>query len=260
MNKAERLSRILGILEDAKASNVQELARELDVSHMTVRRDLVQLVDEERVKILHGSVILHPRSDARSRDSHYSLIAAGARNPERKRAIGALAASLVESDDNLIIDSGSTTEYLAKYLPEDRPYTVLSYALNILSETVRRKNCRTLVAGGLFHENTLMFESPEGLETILRFRATKAFISAGGVSERFGVTCMNAYERNHKIAAFESSIRKILVVDSSKFGLVRSDHFAELAAFDEVVTDSGLDDEYRRVIEDLGLVLRIAEA
>jgi len=258
LNKSDRLSRILGILEDAKASNVQELARELDVSHMTVRRDLVQLVEEERVKILHGSVILHPRSDARSRDSHYSLIAAGARNPERKRAIGALAATLVEADDNLIIDSGSTTEYLAKYLPEDRPYTVLSYALNIISETVRRKNCRTLLAGGLFHENTLMFESPEGLETLMRFRATKAFISAGGVSDRFGVTCMNAYERKHKMATLESSIKKILVVDSSKFGLVRSDHFAELAAFDEVVTDSGISEEYVSIIGELGLKLHVA--
>jgi DeoR family deoxyribose operon repressor len=258
MTRDERLERILRILEVEKASSVQALARELDVSHMTIRRDLVPLVGDERVKILHGSVILHPRNDARGGESYYSLIAAGARFPERKRAIGALAASLVEPDDTLIVDAGSTTEYLAKQLPEDLPCTVLCYSLNVLRETVRRKGCRTLFAGGVFHENTLMFESPEGVDMIRRVRAAKAFISCAGASDRFGITCMNSYERKNKMAAIESSLRKILLVDSSKFGVVRSDHFAEFATFDEVITDDGIPDSYAELIRGLGLTLRIA--
>ena len=258
MSRSERISQILQILETNKASNVHELSRELDVSHMTIRRDLVPLVNEERVKILHGSVILHPRNDQRSRDNYYSLIAAGADNPERKAAIGALAATLVEPEDSLIMDSGSTTEYFAKRLPEDIPYTVLSWSLNILSETVRRKNCGTMFAGGAFHANTMMFESPEGLDMIRRFRATKAFISSAGVSAKFGVTCMNSYERETKMAAIQSSMRKILLVDSTKFGEVRSAHFADLSTFDEIVTDDGIGPEYVSEIERLGITLRVA--
>jgi len=158
----------------------------------------------------------------------------------------------------LLIDVGSTTECMAKYLPEGFTYTVLCFSLNVVSETVRRKNCKTLFAGGLFHENTLMFEGPESLEMIHSFRATKAFMSASGANSQFGVTCMNGYERETKKAIIQSSLRKILLVDSSKFGVIRSDYFAELSDFDEIVTDAGIPREYEEYIRNLGIVLRIA--
>ena len=258
MNKADRMNAIMQTLQISKAASVQELSEQLKVSHMTVRRDLVSLVQSEKVRVLHGSVILHPKSDARQNEIYYSLIAAGAEHPECKRRIGQLAASLIEPEDTLLIDVGSTTEYLAKYLPDAFAYTVLCFSLNVVSETVRRRNCKTLFAGGLFHENTLMFEGPESLEMIRSFRATKAFISASGANSQFGVTCMNSYERETKKAIIQSSLKKILLVDSSKFGVIRSDYFAALSDFDEIVTDSGISKEYSEGIERLGIVLRIA--
>lgn len=242
-----------------RASTVQDLSKLLEVSHMTVRRDLTSLAEEGRVRMLYGSVILDSASDASGVESYYSLIAAGSKFPDRKRKIGALAASLIDAEDTLIIDAGSTAEYFARCLPEDRDYTVLCYALNIVSETVRRKNIRTVFSGGSFHENTLMFESSEGLAMIRRFRATKAFITASGVNDRFGVTCMNPYERETKKAAIGSSMKKILLIDSSKFGMVRSDHFAELSDFDEVITDESIPGEYIEIMKTLGIKLRIAK-
>ncbi len=258
MNKADRLNVIMQTLQISKASSVQELSEQLKVSHMTVRRDLESLVKTEKVKILHGSVILHPKSNARENESYYSLIAAGAEHPEQKRRIGQMAASLIQPEDTLLIDVGSTTEYLAKYLPESFKYTVLCFSLNVVSETVRRRNCKTLFAGGLFHENTLMFEGPEGLEMIRNFRATKAFMSASGANSQFGVMCRNAYERETKKAILQSSLKKILLVDSSKFGVIRSDYFADLSDFDEIVTDDGISREYVEHIEGMGITLRIA--
>jgi DeoR family transcriptional regulator, deoxyribose operon repressor len=258
MNKAQRLEAIIQTLQLSKASSVRELSSQLKVSHMTVRRDLAALEKSEQVKMLHGNVILHPKSSNRDDISYYSLIAAGAKYPELKRKIGQLSASLIEPEDTLIIDCGSTTEYLARYLPEDIRYTVLCYALNIVSETVRRRNCALMFSGGLFHENTMMFESPEGLEMIRRFRATKAFISASGVNAQFGATCMNSYERQTKKEMILSSKKKILLVDSSKFGVIRADYFANLSDFDEIVTDAGIPQEYAETIANLGITLRIA--
>ena len=258
MNRADRLNVIIQTLNISKAASVQQLSDQLKVSHMTVRRDLASLVKSEKVKIFHGSVILHPNSTVRENESYYSLIAAGAENPDLKQRIGQLAASLIEPEDTLLIDVGSTTEYLAKYLPESISYTVLCFSLNVVSETVRRRNCKTLFGGGSYHENTLMFEGPGSLEMIRNFRATKAFISASGANMQFGVTCMNAYERETKKAILQSSMRKILLVDSSKFSVIRSDYFAELADFDEIITDAGIPEEYADFIRNLGIVLRIA--
>jgi DeoR family deoxyribose operon repressor len=259
MNKLERIEIIMQTLKSSKASTVQELARLLQVSHMTIRRDIASLAQEGQIRMLYGGIVLNPSAEeAAGSDSYYSLIAAGSKFPERKKKIGRLAATLIEPEDTLIIDAGSTAEYFAKCLPEDREYTVLCYALNIVSETVRRKNIRTMFSGGLFHENTLMFESSDSLSMIRRYRATKAFITASGVNHQFGVTCMNPYERETKKAVILSSMRKILLVDSSKFGTLRSDYFAELSDFDEIITDEGIPEEYADIIKKLGVRLRIA--
>lgn len=258
MTKIERIQAIMQILEIHKASSILELSRQLEVSPMTVRRDLASLADEDKVKVLYGSVMLHPSSTQRGSDTYYSLIAAGAEHPEEKRRIGQLAASLIEPQDSLIIDCGSTTEYMAKYLPEDREYTVLCNSLNVVAECVRRKNCKSMLSGGVYHENTVMFESTEGLEAVRNFRATKAFISASGINDQFGVTCSNSYERETKKAMIQSSMRKILIADSSKFGIIRSVYFAELSDFDEVVTDSGIPEEYVQILASKGINLRIA--
>jgi DeoR family deoxyribose operon repressor len=176
---------------------------------------------------------------------------------EEKSRIGKRAASLIKEDDTIIIDAGSTTEWLAKHLPEALPVTVLCYSLNILIE-VRYKNPDTLVfGGGNFHENTLVFSSPEGLELIRRFRANKAFISAGGVNAKLGVTCLNPYEIEIKRAVLESSLQRVLLVDSSKFDMVKSCYFAELTDFHTIITDSNISETYRENIADAGIELII---
>jgi DeoR family transcriptional regulator, deoxyribose operon repressor len=258
MNRDERLDYIMQTLRVSKGSSVLNLAEQLKVSHMTVRRDLSMLMADGQVKMHHGSVTLHPSVEDEAPEHFYSLITAGSTNPGQKRRIGELAASLIQPDDNLIVDCGSTTEYLAKNLPEGFPYTMLCYALNIASEGARRKNCRLMFSGGLFHENTLMFESPEGLEMIRNFRATKAFISASGASGQFGVTCLNFYERETKRTIIRSSMKKILLIDSSKFDVVRSDRFAEFRDFDEIITDEAIPEETADGIRRMGILLRIA--
>jgi len=255
MTKIERWNAIMKRLGFETAASILELSKDLDVSPVTVRRDLASLSREGKVRILYGGAMLHPDLARRENEGYYSLNAAGAEHAEQKRLIGKAAATLAEPGDSLIIDCGSTTEYVARYLSEYEEYTVLCYSLNTVSELVRRRNCRTLFSGGEFHENTLMFESPEGLEAIRHFRANKAFLSASGVDARFGVTCSNAYERETKKAVIQSSLRKILVADSSKFGAVRPAYFADLSDFDEIVTDPGIPEEYRRIAEERGLRL-----
>lgn len=258
MHKTERLNRIFDMVKRENGVPIQVLARHLDVSHMTIRRDLQRLVDDNLVKLIHGGVILNPELKDERGDYTYSLNVAGSVHAEEKRRIGALAASLVEADDTLIIDSGSTTEYLAKSLPPDREMTVITYALNIVTEIASLENIKLVCPGGIFHSNLLMFESQEGRELIKRHRATKAFISAAGIHNEFGATCSNSYERDTKRSAIESSVKRILVADSSKFGAIRSDYFANLDAFDLVVTDDGLGFSFKKYFQDLDIEVLLA--
>ncbi len=257
MTKEARLDRIIDMLKRENGLPIQTIADHLGVSHMTVRRDLETLVNQELVRLIHGGVLLNPEVYSVRRDSTYSLIAAGSVNAQKKRLVGAKAVSLIEPNDTLIIDSGSTAEWIARYLPESMPLTVLSYALNVVTETARRPNCRSVFAGGLLHENLLMFESPEGLELIRRFRATKAFISAAGISVEMGVTCENSYERETKRVVMDSAARRILVADSTKIDTIRPEYFADLKEFDTLVTDDGISDAVAHKFTELGITVAI---
>ena len=176
---------------------------------------------------------------------------------EEKIKISRKAASLVEPNDIIVIDTGSTTENLPKFILENISLTVICYTLNNLFNIYENENWKLVFPGGYFHNNTLMFESPEGIEVIKRIRANKAFISAAGVSEKLGVTCVTSYEKETKQAVIESSDTKILLVDSSKFGKIKISHFAELTDFDIVITDSGISKECEEIIKNIGVKLYI---
>ncbi len=249
--KAARLGRIVALLKEHNGASIRELSETLDVSVMTVRRDLMDLASENVVKLIFGGVVLNPDKLTLDPAIEYNLLSERDQHPREKDRIGKKAASLVEPGDIIIVDSGTTSEALVRNLPNNFPITVLCYASNILELTLKRRNCTPIFAGGYFHANTLMFESPEGVELISRNRASKAFIAASGVHEKLGVTCAKAYESPTKSAAIKSSLRNILMVDSSKFDAVKAAHFAELTDFDTVITDAGIPARYLELLEEL---------
>jgi len=132
MKKTDRRNRIFEIVKRENGVPIQTLSRHLGVSHMTVRRDLEDLVRDNLVKLIHGGVILSPEMSNEAAEHPYSLNSAGQLHTAEKERIGVLAASLVRPQDTLILDSGSTTEFIARSLPDTQPLTVISYALNII--------------------------------------------------------------------------------------------------------------------------------
>jgi DeoR family deoxyribose operon repressor len=263
MNRAEsmrkeRIQRIVETLraQDLGVSSIRELAGRLAVSEMTIRRDLEELARQNVVRLVHAGAVLVSPETAPPR---YALAEAGSRMAEEKRRIGRRAAALIQPHDVVIVDSGSTTERLVQAIPDGLPLTLICFSLNVLVAAHRNKECRIVFAGGVLHENTLMFESPEGAQLIRRFRANKAFLSASGVSDRLGVTCANSYEVETKKAAIASSLERILVADSSKLGRIHPSHFAELRDFSALVTDAGLSPENAELLRASGIQLLIAE-
>ena len=253
MNKNERIKTIVSSLRNKNVVNIKELTRKLSVSEMTIRRDLNLLEKDNIIKIIPGGAILKPHEEPK--DDKYQIENAETRYTREKVKIGKKAASLIRANDTIIIDVGSTTEYIAKFIQDDLPVTILCYALNVLVDIYRKKGSHPIFAGGYFHENTLMFESTEGINLIQKTRADKSFISAAGFHESLGVTCPHHYEVETKRAVIKSSNVKVLTMDSSKFGKAKAAHFAEMMDFDIVITDSGLSETYRKIINEAGIEL-----
>jgi len=257
IGKNNRVNYLLNRLSIDGFSSIKELSKKLEVSEMTIRRDLWELSKSNIVTLIPGGAILKKNPPIDKDEEKYLIQAAESLMLEEKIKISRKAASLIEPNDVIVIDTGSTTENLPKFIPENMPLTVICYALNILFNVYENKNWKLIFPGGYFHGDTLMLESPEGIEMIKRIRANKSFISAAGVSEKLGVTCATAYEKETKRAVIESSDIKILLVDSSKFGKIKISHFADLTDFNIVITDSGISKECEEIVKNIGIKLYI---
>jgi DeoR family deoxyribose operon repressor len=254
--RKKRIRNIVNLLNQKSELSVKEIAEILQVSGMTVRRDLNELEKQRIVRRTHGgATLLDPSSSVRD---PYILGEQTAKNAREKSMIGIKAASLVRPDETILLDSGSTTPFIARHLDKDLPLTVLCYTFTNALEFYPRKNANLILLGGFFHRDSNIFHSVENRALISNIRAEKAFISTGGVDPELGLTTYFYYEADIKREMIRSARQIILVTDSSKFGKISVTHFAGLDEVDTIITDGGIPEEYRKILADRGIELIIA--
>lgn len=256
MSKHEkRLNDIISILKEKNGASIKELAVALNVSEMTIRRDLNILKLQNAITLIHGAAIYN--SENKLKDKNYDLFKEKDKCASEKYNIGKKAISLLKPNDVIIIDTGTTTEYIARLIPDDLPLTIICYTTNVLVEIYKKPLIKIIFAGGFYHRNSQMFQSPEAIELIKRTCANKVFISASGVNKELGVTCVNHYEIETKNTAIKSSIEKILMVDSTKFDKIGPAYFSDITEFDTIITDSHISKKWIDYIKELNIQLHI---
>lgn len=252
--KEDRVERITTLLSQAASISVRDLAVRLGVSEMTVRRDLAAMRKQNLVLDVPGFAVLN-RGVASDELNSYLLGRAATVHQDEKMRIGRYAASLIEPNDCIIIDSGTTVEYIPDNIDRDTKATIFTCNLNILNRICNKPNLSVIFGGGYYHADTTSFECAESVELIKKVRAAKAFVSAAGVHEKLGVTLFNSYEMDMKNAIIRYSNERILVADSSKFGIIRPCFLADLPTFQMVITDTGLSMQWQEHIRSLGIRL-----
>lgn len=243
----QRQAGLIRLIQAQGLLPVKTLSSLLGVSEMTVRRDL------ETLQYHKPNDMESPKSP--SQGESYSLMQALALANEQKDNIGRFAVSLIEPNDIIIIDTGSTTARMLPHIPSDKGLSVLCYNANVLLSLRYKPGIQLLFCGGVYHPNTEMFESPEAIQFIQRTRANKVFLSAAGVHRDLGITCANTHEVPTKNAVIHSSQQRILLVDSGKFDQLRLAWFCGLEDVNTIVTDKNLPEDWQQIIQDKGIEL-----
>ncbi|PKH22590.1 DNA-binding transcriptional repressor DeoR [Enterobacterales bacterium CwR94] len=226
-----RLLKLAQILKHTDKLHLREAARLLDVSEMTIRRDLSE--SPTPVVLLGGYVV----SDSRLQHGHYFVSDQQLQNPEKKRSLGKRAAMLVEENDTVFFDCGTTLPWAIEALDDDLPFTAVCCALNTFLALKEKPACKVIMTGGIWSENNAVF-TPAIITTLLdHFCPDKAFISAAGVDVQQGVTCYNLNELAMKHAALARARESYLVTDSSKFGQVLPVRIADFTPFTALISD-----------------------
>lgn len=229
--KADRLDDLERAIAERGVIHLRDAARLLDVSEMTIRRDIADA--PSRFAFLGGHIMLS------GQDGPYEVRRAADSHAEAKRQACATAVSLIRPDDTVFIDCGSTLLHLVDLLPPGMPLTAVCYALNTAERLSRNESVRLIVLGGLYHPASASFEGPQGLDLLGRIGINIAMLSAAGIDGRSGATCVHFHEAAVKKAVMERARTKVLVADTSKIGRVKPAHFAPLDGFDEIVTEEG---------------------
>ena len=244
-------------VRQAGSLQLSSVAREFDVSEMTIRRDLDDILLDPEIQLIRGTFLHLPEASNRSGEP-YSLVSAALKQREAKERIARRALDFVEPGQDFLFDAGSTIEILASLLPEDFSGTAFCFSYNVLKHLLDRRELTVHVSGGRFHRRSMVFESREGVEMVQRRRFHTAFLSASGVHPRLGVTTSDEYETELKRAGLESAQQRILLVDSGKFGQFTQYHFADIEQIDTIITDNLLDKSLENSLLERGVSLVVA--
>lgn len=244
--KSERIKLIQQALHDQKAIHLREMAALLEVSEMTLRRDLSRYPDKFHLLGGHITLAFDPA------EADYKVTEQGMRHVEEKRRIGKLAAAFIKPGDTVFFDCGTTVPFVVDFIPDELEFTAVCNSLNVLLKLQQKPNCNIVLCGGTFHRKNQVFEHRDETSILDNVRLTWAFVSAAGVSSTFGVTCFNFNEVEVKQKVLRQAQRSLLLADHSKFDAVRTAHFATLEQFDVVVSDKKLPKAYRDLIASKG--------
>ncbi|NLN69958.1 MAG: DeoR/GlpR transcriptional regulator [Chloroflexi bacterium] len=244
---------ILDIIEKRGSVNVIELAEALNVSDMTIRRDLRELEKSGFIRRFHGGAV-----GSRGRAYEPSLMTRSMENQKQKEIIGRYAAKMIVEGDSVALDVGTTAYQIAKNIGHIKNITLITPSLPIAQLFFERSDMRLILPGGIVRpgESSLIGEiTRRNIEQVF---VDRLFVGAGGVDIQAGVTEFNMDDALIKQALIKNAKEVILAVDASKFDKISFTHVADLNQIDQVITDAPPPEELRRYFRNQGITVHIA--
>lgn len=218
----ERFKIIIDKIQEKKAVNVNELMDLLDTSESTIRRDLNALHKMGKVNKVHGGATII--EDNNTQDEEIKI--REKINIEEKDEIAKFAASLINKNDFIYIDAGTTTELIIDYITETKA-TFVTNAIGVAKKLAQR-GLKVYILGGEFKIYTEAIVGIEAVQGLMKYNFTKGFFGANGISERTGFSTPDILEAKVKEEAIKRSTKAYILADESKFNKNSSITFAKL--------------------------------
>lgn len=235
------------------SAQIEELASHFGVSRMTVHRDLGALEEQGAVRRVHGGVTVRSSNLVES-----TFLYRSGQSDREKDALAAAAAELIEPGQAIIIDDSTTTGRLTSLIPARKPLTVITNSLTVVDHLKDAHGIETICLGGRYNPRFNAFFGYVCEQAVASLRANILFMSTSTV---FGV---DAYHQQDEVVKTKRALmsavdQRILLADSSKFGITALIRLANLNEFDLVMTDSGIAPADAEMLRQNGVKLRIVE-
>jgi len=253
MRRSDRLERVSSLVHASGRVRVGELAAQLQVSEMTIRRDLEELEEQGLVTRVHGGAVSNL-----SRSFEPGFSARARLNADAKKRIGAAAAALIRDGENVVIDAGTTTVHVAAALRPDLRIRAMALSLRIADVLADMPNVSLMLPGGSVRPHERSFIGPMTIRTFEQLAFDTLVLTSGGIDVVAGVTEYEYDDAETKRAALASAKRTILVADASKLGAVAFVRLCPAEEIDIVVTDAAALPEHVEALRQVGVEVILA--
>ena len=247
----ERQSKIIKLVNQYQKIEVSRLAEMLDVSQVTIRKDLDYLEEEGLLSREHGYALIKNANDINTRLTI---------NYETKLKIAIKAAEMVSNGETVMLESGSTCALMAEQLAKlKKDVTIITnsayIAIRIRDLPVRK----VILLGGEYQKEYQGMVGPLVRKCAREFFVDKFFVGTDGFLPEAGFTCDDLMRVETMKYMADSANRMIILADSSKFsqkGVVIQSTFDEI---DTICTDSGISEETVAILNKRNILVKIAE-
>jgi DeoR family transcriptional regulator of aga operon len=248
----ERRQQIIQFVNEHGKVMVEDLAKLFHTSTVTIRNDLNALDKKGMLVRVRGGAMESNRltQELTIKEKH-------SENVSVKRKIGEFAASLVQPDEALIIDSGTTTEEMARCLHSGGPLIVMTNGLNITGELSKFDNVDVMMTGGNLRKKSQSFYGRQAEDNLRHLRFDKLFLGVDGFDLKSGITTHFDAEASLNRVMCDVSSEIIVLADSSKFAKYGFHIIRPYHHISRLITDENIPQAYKEALESKGVIVDI---
>ena len=251
---AERQQQIYDILKRENKVLITDLCERFAITPPTARNDLRELEEQGLIKRTHGGAILSKGNTFETDFAHRETECI-----REKQRIAQAAAELVHDGDSLIIDSGTTALEFAKALCTKHGLTVVTCDLKVAIVLQETSDAEILLLGGAVRKGFYCTTGVQVVAELSRLCADICFLGTTGISAERGISTPSASHAEIRRCMIQASARTVVLADSQKIGINSFHIVAPPDKVDMLVTDSGLREDDRLLLEQAGIEVHIAE-
>jgi len=243
---------ILDKLDKEKHLEVLDLCKLLDVSAVTIRKDLKLLEEKGLLYRTHGGASLeNPYINERAVNEKEKIYV------KEKNGIAQAAVKLIDENDSIMIASGTTVQALAKFINPQKKLTVITSSLHVALNLINHKNIEILQLGGYIRHNSASVVGSYAVHILENISCSKLFLGVDGIDLKYGLSTTSLEEAQLNIKMLTSAQKTIILADSSKFGKKSFAKICGLDQIDEIITDKGVSRSIVDKLEEKGIAVSI---
>lgn len=240
--KINRITRIKELLEEKQSLTIEFLCEEFNVSKNTIRRDIAELIQMDCVKKVYGGIVrkeaLKPETVSHVQEQvneHKWAV----EDPylEEKLKIAKLAADLIEDEDVIYIDAGTTTALMLPHIEKKKNVTIVTASIRAINAAVKSGRFNVIATGGTLNPPNQAFVGPSVTSCLKRYNISKFFLSTTGISIEAGATSASPLDCEIQQLLVDRPGKNILLLDSSKLDAPSLMSFCELKDIDCMIID-----------------------